>query len=128
MTLIPLWIQFSHHYTEYNDTVFLMEAYMKQCLCLAIPIVVVIIIMMTIIFIGNINDCSYCVVLSLWGSPVRNILEKSASFLQLLMHPRISGQPALARPAFNTHPRLMPWPWGWGIFFIDVCRSRVALQ
>jgi len=62
VTLIPLWIQFSHHYTEYNDTIFLMEAYMKQCLCLAILVVVVIIVMMTIIFIGNINDYSYCVV------------------------------------------------------------------
>ena len=104
MTLIPLWLQFSHHYTEYNDIIFLMEAYMKQCLCLAI--LVVIFIMMTIIFIGSINDYSfcYCVVLSLWGSPVRNILEKYAFFLQLLMHPSILGQPALALPAFDTHP------------------------
>ena len=77
---------------------------MKQCLCLAI--LVVIFIMMTIIFIGSINDYSfcYCVVLSLWGSPVRNILEKYAFFLQLLMHPSILGQPALALPAFDTHP------------------------
>ena len=59
---------------------------------------------------------------------MRNILEKSAFFLQLPMHPRVSGQPALVLPAFNTHSRLMPWPWGWGIFLMNAYRSRVALQ